>query len=251
MKYFKIIAIVATWEESWFEDAGINTAFIILERCDNKEETQNNIVRFVKLKKPLSNFLPQDLIFEDSKRWQTIDSLVNEIEASYSYKIEIDPATGDLTILSGIKIYEDEKFRICLLTQKELEDEINNDDSVANWGKYLRAPNVYFEILEKAKNKLVPLKNKAQVRYGIKPGISDFFYLEKIEEIDDLGLIKVKNSRGWEGYIEKGFLVPFIISLKQINTYHLRKENLKTLLFMCPFSYNELKKEAIQILYDI
>ena len=44
-------------------------------------------------------------------------------------------------------------------------------------GKYLRAPDIYWTILEKGKGKLVRLGDVAEVRYGIKTSTNEFFYL--------------------------------------------------------------------------
>ncbi len=44
-------------------------------------------------------------------------------------------------------------------------------------GKYLRAPDIYWKILEKAGDKLVRLGDIAEVRFGIKTGCNEFFYL--------------------------------------------------------------------------
>ena len=45
-------------------------------------------------------------------------------------------------------------------------------------GKYLRAPDIYWTILEKGEDKLVRMGDVAEVRYGIKTGINEFFYLD-------------------------------------------------------------------------
>ena len=52
------------------------------------------------------------------------------------------------------------------------------------WGKYLRAPDIYWTILDKGKDKLVRLGDVAEVRFGIKTGANEFFYLDdrKIQE---------------------------------------------------------------------
>ena len=47
-------------------------------------------------------------------------------------------------------------------------------------GKYLRAPDIYHRILDKYGNKLVPLGDIATVRFGIKTGANDFFYLSPV-----------------------------------------------------------------------
>ncbi len=44
-------------------------------------------------------------------------------------------------------------------------------------GKYLRAPDIYYEILEAAGDKLVPLGEIAEVRRGFTTGANDFFYV--------------------------------------------------------------------------
>lgn len=44
-------------------------------------------------------------------------------------------------------------------------------------GKYLRAPDIYWEILERAGDRLVPLGEIADVRFGIVTGANEFFYL--------------------------------------------------------------------------
>lgn len=44
-------------------------------------------------------------------------------------------------------------------------------------GKYLRAPEIYYEILEAAGDKLVPLGEIAEVRRGFTTGANEFFYL--------------------------------------------------------------------------
>ena len=54
-------------------------------------------------------------------------------------------------------------------------------------GKYLRAPDIYWTILEKGKDKLVRLGDIAEVRFGIKTGANEFFYL-KDERIQEWGL---------------------------------------------------------------
>lgn len=51
----------------------------------------------------------------------------------------------------------------------------------SKWGKYLRAPEIFFKILDKGKEILVPLKEVAEVRFGIKTGANEFFYLTEEE----------------------------------------------------------------------
>ena len=54
-------------------------------------------------------------------------------------------------------------------------------------GKYLRAPDIYHHILNNYGNRLVRVGDVATVRFGIKTGANDFFYLTA-EEIEKFGI---------------------------------------------------------------
>ncbi len=176
LKNYKIIAIIESKVERWFEEADINTCIIILQKCKDKRERDQNPVRFVYLKKPLRHFIPpaQDMWEKQVERINYIDRLKK-------------------TILAHSNLYENDELRIYPKSQKELWDE--GFDSTekryvgAKWGKYLRAPEIFFKILKKGKSKLVPLKEVAEVRFGIKTGANEFFYLTE-EEIQRKGIEK-------------------------------------------------------------
>jgi type I restriction-modification system DNA methylase subunit len=166
LENFKIKAIIESKVERWFEDADINTAITILERCSNPEERNNNVVRFVQLKKPLVEFIPP--VEDENERWAYVERLIEFIEGKKGY-------------------YEDDRIRVFTKRQKELWDEGYDDEEGeyvgSKWGKYIRAPNIFFKILDKGKNVIVPLKQIAKVNPGIKSGADTFFYLKK-EQIE-------------------------------------------------------------------
>jgi type I restriction enzyme M protein len=174
---YKIIAIIGSKVERWFEEADINTCIVILEKCSgekNKKSRDKNYVRFTYLKKPLRHFIPpaKDMWEKQKDRLKKVDALIK-------------------TILFHNKLYENEELRIFPKKQKELWEEgfdsEKNKYIGAKWGKYLRAPQIFFKILEKGKGKLVPLKEVADVRFGIKTGANEFFYLTE-EEIKQKGI---------------------------------------------------------------
>ncbi|WCJ60931.1 Eco57I restriction-modification methylase domain-containing protein [Fontisphaera persica] len=70
-------------------------------------------------------------------------------------------------------------------------------------GKYLRAPEIFFTILEKGKGKLVRLGDIADVRRGITTGANRFFYLKLTGKTAAKGCLHVRNCAGWEGNLEK------------------------------------------------
>jgi type I restriction-modification system DNA methylase subunit len=190
LKNYKIITIIESKVERWFEEADINTCIVILERCSDAKERDNNLVRFVYLKKPLRYFVPEakNMWEREIERRDAIDKLVRTIKGHNEF-------------------YENEDLRIFPKSQKELWGEGFSSEEQryvgSKWGKYLRAPEIFFKILEKGKGKLVPLKEVADVRRGFTTGANEFFYLTE-DEIKQKGIEK----EFWMHKDEKGNWVP-------------------------------------------
>ena len=115
----------------------------------------------------------------------------------------------------------------------------------SKWGgKYLRAPEIFFTILEKGKGKLVRLGDIARVRRGFTTGSNPFFYLKPVEmtvkevaelrERDPMAPVRVRNGAGWEGEMEAAWLRPVIKSPREIKTLRVRLEDLRYLVWMKP-----------------
>jgi hypothetical protein len=121
------------------------------------------------------------------------------------------------------------QYRIILKKTEELWNDGFEFESCSyegnKWGgKYLRAPEIYFTLIEKGKNILKPLKNVADIRFGIKTGANDFFYIDQ-EAINRFN-------------IESRFLIPIIKSPRECNEYLTSNSKTKWYLFKC----DELKK---------
>ena len=86
-------------------------------------------------------------------------------------------------------------------------------------GKYLRAPDIYWTILEKGKDKLVRLGDVADVRRGFTTGANEFFYLD--------------DERIQEWSIESEFLKPVIKSPRECKSIRVDPSQLQFKLFMC------------------
>jgi hypothetical protein len=111
-------------------------------------------------------------------------------------------------------------------------------------GRYLRAPDIFFTILEKGKGKLVRLGDIAEVRFGIKTGANEFFYLEPTGNPAPAGYLHVRNGAGWEGEIEEEFLKPVIKSPRECRSILIKPEDLRHKIFMCHRDKSELKGTA-------
>ena len=234
LRHFKIIAVVASWCEPWFQDAAINTAFTILERCEDAQARAANNVHFVKVKQPLAELLPADLILEENARWQKVDTLVSQIETADEHLSTYDSRTGQVQPLQGVQTMETDEFRIRLVPQADLAKELIEKGESAKWGLYIRAPQVYFDLLQQAGDKFVPLSEVAEVRRGYTTGINDFFYLEPLGLGEKPGTLRVKNSRAWVGEIEEACLRPVIKSPKEAKSMVVDPASLKYRLFLPP-----------------
>jgi len=216
---FKVIAILESRCEPWFEDAAINTVVTIVERCSNKEERDNHIAKFVKVKKKLSQLIPWDMKLEAMKRWSGLDAIAYKVESvgKEHYKIDKSGVENELT---GLKSYEDDDFRIRYRRQAELLDELLEAGKTAKWGQYLRAPQVYFDILQESKIGLTELDNVTDVSRGITTNNVDFFYMTP-EKINHWG-------------IEKEFILfPIVYTPKEVPNVVLDDSRLKYSLFLC------------------
>jgi hypothetical protein len=115
-------------------------------------------------------------------------------------------------------------------------------------GKYLRAPDIFFTILEKGKEKLVRLGDIAEVRFGIKTGCNEFFYLpskhfdiKKDRKYYELIPKREGLPRGIR--IEGDFMKPVIKSSRECNSFQIDPGKLKQFLFF-PAKESIKKAEA-------
>jgi hypothetical protein len=179
---FKIIAIIESKVERSFAKADINTAITIVERCSDKKKRDNHVVKFVVLKEKMDVLIPKD---GDRSRFEACDKLIYRITKAKD-------------------LYEDSEIRVLPKKQKELYEEGFEEHTYvgSKWGgKYLRAPDIFFKILEKGKDLFVPLKDVAEVRRGFTTGANEFFYLTEEQ-------IKAH-------MIEKEFLKPLLKSPRE------------------------------------
>ena len=232
LKNFKIVAILESRCEPWFEEAAINTVVTILERmplkaAGSKEGRDNHLVKFVKIKKRLKDLIPWDMKTEAMRRWNGLDKLIHKIEKTGSEHFKLKGTKIENT-LKGIATYEDDDFRITVVRQGELLEHLESAGKTVKWSQYLKAPDVYFEIFGKSKDKLAPLKGVAEVRFGIKPGITKFFFLS------------ADTIEHWK--IEDEFLAPIIRTPKETPGIAIDTENLEFKMLICRDDIKKLKK---------
>lgn len=218
LNHFKIVAVLESRCEPWFVEASVNTVITILERCDSPEERDANLARFVKVKRPLAELIPGDPVVEAVNRWQYLAQRVARIERAGLKYANTYPL--------GLVTEEDDDFRIRILRQGELRAEVERKGKTVKWGQYLRAPQVYFDILQNGKVCL--LREIATPKFGSKTRINEFFHVTPE--------VAVKFG------IEDEYLWPLIKSPKDTNTIIVNPDDLKLRIFACRRSKEELKE---------
>jgi Eco57I restriction-modification methylase len=161
LENFRVVAVVESSAESFFADASINTCITVLEREPNREAREKNPIRFVRFNRSLDQILDEYRLGSEScPEWH----LANDILcANFS---SVFPS-----------------YRIRCVAQSDLSGSKTgivkpHDSSVPGWGKYLRADEVFFKILEQGRSHLLCLSELANVRFGVKTGANEFFYFK-------------------------------------------------------------------------
>jgi hypothetical protein len=212
-----------------FARADINTIITVVSAP--KRVSEDQIVRFVAFKLPF-----EDVAFSDNLLAieQATTTLQNE-------RFRVFPITIGELLREGLEIDRN----LSQIDNSEVFSRNLNQlgrYSGDKWGgKYLRAPDIFFTILEKGKDKLVHLGDIAEVRRGFTTGANDFFYLEPLGPGSQPGLLRVRNGAGWEGEIEEEFLKPVIKSPQECRSIVIKPEELKYRIFMCHKDKEELK----------
>jgi hypothetical protein len=178
-----------------FASADINTIIVLLGAAQDaktvRAKSTEHLARFVMLTVPFEETLTPVL-------WE-----------------EIEEATSRHTT---------PEYRVFPLKQSELLDSGMDPQKKQftgdKWGgKYLRAPDIFWVILEKARDKLVHLGDIADVRFGIKTGANEFFYLDE------------RSIRQWG--IESEYLKPVIRTPRECSSIYVEPRSLSHRILVC------------------
>jgi type I restriction-modification system DNA methylase subunit len=227
-KHFHIRAIIESSVERFFPSAEVHTNILLLEKRTTpqglKALAEFGSTAFVYLHKPLEQLL---------KKYKTPENLLNSIILS----------PQGLKALAGVQ----EDFKINLVPETALATQ-------NKWSIFLKAPEVYHQILAKGKDIFVPLQEIAFVRRGYTTGANEYFYFEDVtekiqglkdeqerlwvainakEEVNSVEELKkrklrlLKNGGGEYVLIEQQFIKPVILSAREFKTYYIDFKQIK------------------------
>ena len=218
LDHFKIIAVLESRCEPWFLQAAVNTVVTIVERCSDPAERETHPARFVKVKRSLAELIPWDLRLDGLNRWNGLDRLVWRIGNSPL------PHQGEGP---GVRVVEDDDFRIRAVRQGALRRQVEAAGQTVKWGPYLRAPNVYFDLLREAGDGLALLRDVAPPARGGTTRINEFFYVDE------------ETIQRWS--IDPEFCWPLIKSPSETDTIRINSDNLSLKVFVCRKTKDELR----------
>jgi hypothetical protein len=225
LKHSHVKLVMDNQVKRTFANADVNSIIALLASPDDKTDWGlDQTARFVMFKVPFEHVL-SPVIFE-------------EVEAASQRKItpeyRVFPSLQAKLLEDGCELPEEEDEPQEPAAEKRPRGPlIKVARYIGNkWGgKYLRAPDIYWTILEKGKGKLVRLGDIATVRPGCYAGINDFFYLSR----DTL--------REWE--IEPECLRRLIRTSRDIRCPRIPPSAIDQYVFYCPFSKKEMKERGL------
>ena len=184
LQHFEILALFESDCEPWFTGARVTTVATILRREPDPVKRGSGTVRFVQLRKPLKEVL------------ESLDS--DPLKAARLLRDFVENQNENLV---------DDRWRMRVVNQQELW-RVGCTGGVAGvttasgnrenrglgahpfqgqyiggkWGIYLRAPDIFFKLLDRCGSRLVPLGQIAGIRRGVTSGVDGFFFVRDVTE---------------------------------------------------------------------
>jgi methylase of polypeptide subunit release factors len=286
LRHFKLLAVMESAAEPWFPDARVKTAIVILERCDDEAQRMGNLARFVRFTQPLKDIIGVAPADNEAKRQRAVELLRERILRTVA-----DAQDDQLRVVvkrqhdlwnDGVRagrilkrataaqpILDDADNR-----DKNDESEIDRTDETAvplnggyvagKWGRYVRAPDFYFEIMRRFGNHFVPLGEIVDVRFGVKSGCDAFFMPTDItdnllhacsnerefrgrsggaarKDVESGALRIIRAGDGSVHPIEAEFLRPEIHSLMKVDRPIVRPKHLNRVVLLVGQPLKELR----------
>ncbi|HEY5176196.1 MAG TPA: N-6 DNA methylase [Terriglobales bacterium] len=188
LRHFAILALFESNCEPWFTGARVTTVATLMRREADPVKRARNTVRFVQLRKPLSEVLES---FNSDPL--TAAGLLRDFVESQSENLSDDRWRIRLAnqhdlweagCRGGVAGIPDQNAGLTASAQigTGTPSFFQGEYTGGKWGIYLRAPDVFFQLLDRCGSHLVPLGRLAEIRYGVKSGADDFFFVRDVTD---------------------------------------------------------------------
>lgn len=218
LKHCHVKLVLDNQAKRTFANADVNSIIALFSQPDDRHEwALDKTARFVMFRVPFEHIL-SPVIFD-------------EIEG-----------TGERRVTEEYRVFPIQQRKLledgCELPQDDEDGQaagplIQTARYIGNkWGgKYLRAPDIYWTILEKGKGKLVRLRDIAEVRRGFTTGANEFFYMDE-DTVAEWG-------------VEPRFLERVVRSPRECRRIVVNPEEIGLRLLMCHEDRPQLRNTVI------
>jgi hypothetical protein len=291
LRHFRILAVMESAAEPWFEDARVKTSVAILQRCDDDNKRMANPVRFVRFSRKLSEVIGAAPGADEESRQGALAGLRREILNTLSDRE--DPYLR-IVIKSQQDLWNDGVRAGYILGDSDLEalaQEYENGEEpeseettpaeappknggkengnyhAGKWGRYVRAPDIYFDIMRRFGRRFVALGEIASIRFGVKTGCDAFFMPKDVtadmlaswetdrafrentggaprKDVESGKLRIIEAGDGSVHPIEAKYLAPEVHSLMKVDRPIIRAADLDRLVLLMREPLDKLKTKA-------
>jgi len=263
---FEIIAVLESIAEPWFIGARVATTVTILRKQPDAKKRMENIARFVQLRRPLKDMMSHngttagETVIADEIRDEILELTKNTINDRYRAMLICQGGLWEQGVRLGLMRKKSGKKK--KITEQDIKNGIYYG---GKWGVYLRAPDLWFSLIDKHSSKWVPLCEVSDIKRGITSGKDVFFFpkditgkaLEKYQDPDEFkniygverGLVDAGTLRivscgekyGEVGVIEVDYLEPEVHSLMEIDGLAVTSKNCGRQILLVNKPKSELK----------
>ncbi|MEI8325599.1 MAG: N-6 DNA methylase, partial [Betaproteobacteria bacterium] len=187
LKNFEVLAVLESPVEPWFVGARVATAVTIARRCADADQRNANTVRFVQLRKPLSELVESDgttlgaVLAADSFRDELLSVTMDVSHKRYRARLISQGALWRKGVELGAVVRgeapsaDDEEASGAEAEERQTHA-AQGDYFGGKWGVYLRAPDLWFDLIDRYGGRFTSLGELSEIRFGVKSGKDDFFY---------------------------------------------------------------------------
>ncbi|NBC10406.1 MAG: N-6 DNA methylase [Planctomycetes bacterium] len=266
LRNFVIEAIFESRDEPWFVGARVATVATLLRRVPTRREDlrMNNLVRFVQLRRPIGEVMEHDgtaagAVAAANEFRDHILSLDQDVVTD-RYRCRVVPQ-GELWN-TGVRLGK--------LLGKSKHGPAKEPDRQAGdyyggkWGTHLRAPDVWFELMDRFGDRFAPLGDIAEIKRGITSGKDAFFFPidvsdAALKDITDakqfqqefgvdraevesgrVKIVKCGEGRGELRPLETELLEPMLHNLKDMYGFEVPKNGMAKMILLTGRPTNEL-----------
>jgi len=256
LRNFEIAAVFESFDEPWFVGARVETTVTILRRQEDTAKRMQNIVRFIQLRRPLAEILSNDgtmagaVNSADTFRDEILSLQANTVNDRYRAR---RVNQGDLW-REGVRL-----GRIMGKSKYSESGDPHQQDGeyyCGKWGMYLRAPDLWFDLLDNYRENFAPFGTLANIARGITSGKDAFFFpvdctdeclskdknpwtfeqqygvpREKVSS-GEVKLVLCGKGRGEIRPIESEYLEPEVHSLMEIDGFSVLPEQCSRLMLL-------------------